>query len=167
MGRVTVHNYMFPIQFTYKGWEVEISDETGFFSMKDIKVKAKIEIPAESYADFIATQYAKTKSMTTEVNNKNRLHYSYFEQIEIRQEEYKRIYQEAYNHYFKLAKEYAKKRSVIQKTFGVNGGLIDRFLGQNISATEKAQQLVINYIDNNLGDAWNDFIKSIDDMQNK
>lgn len=155
---------MFPIQFTHKGWEVEISDETGFFTMKDIRIKAKIEIASESYAHFIATQYAKTKQIEIEINSK-RLGFSRFNKTQ--QEEYQKIYQEAYNHYSKLAKEYAAKRKIIQKTFAVNGGLIDRFLGQNISATEKAIQLVINYIDNNLGDAWNDFLNYVDNIKKK
>lgn len=167
MGRVTIHNYMFPIQFTYKGWEVEISDESGFFSMKDLKVEAKIKIPAEKYAATLYAHYQQTQEILNFRRNSNResstpvrrcVPLAYYQQPKVEENK------EVYNNYFKLAKVYATKRSVIQKTFGVNGGLIDRFLGQNISATEKAQQLVIDYIDNNLGDAWNDFIKSIDNI---
>ena len=132
--------------------------------MKDIRIQAKIEVASESYAHFIATQYAKTKQMEIEIKSK-RLNFYQFNKTQ--QEEYQKIYQEAYNHYSKLAKEYAAKRKIIQKTFAVNGGLIDRFLGQNISATEKAIQLVIDYIDNNLGDAWNGFLSYIDDIQKR
>lgn len=158
---------MFPIQFTYKGWEVEISDESGFFSMKDLKVEAKIKISAEKYAATLYAHYQQTQEILNLKKDSNRLsstpvrrytQLAYYQQPKVEENK------EAYNYYLKLAKDYSKRRSVIQKTFGVNGGLIDRFLGQNISATEKAQQLVIDYIDNNLGDAWNDFIKSIDNI---
>lgn len=164
MGKITIHNYVFPIQFTHKGWKVEIYDETVFFSMKDIKIKAKIEVASESYAHFIATQYVKTKQIEI-ITKSKRLDSSRFDKTQ--EEEYQKIYQEAYNHYSKLAKEYAVKRKIIQKTFAVNGGIIDRFFGQNISATEKATQLVIDYIDNNLGDAWKGFLNYIGNIYKK
>lgn len=164
MGRITIHNYAFPIQFTHKGWKVEISDETGFFSMKDIRIKAKIEVASESFANLIATLQAKTKQREIEINSKRLV---FFQSNNTQQEEYKKIYQEEYNHYSKLAKKYAAKRKIIQKTFAVNGGFIDRFFGQNISATEKAAQLVVDYIDNNLGDAWKDFLHYVDKIEKK
>lgn len=47
MSPVTIRNYSFPIYFSYKGWSVKITDKTGFFSMKDLKVRVKMEIDYE------------------------------------------------------------------------------------------------------------------------
>lgn len=49
----------------------------------------------------------------------------------------------------------------MEYSFNVNGGMFDRFMGQNTSAVEKAKQQVIAYIDNNLGNAWELFLKFI------
>lgn len=39
--------------------------------------------------------------------------------------------------------------------------MFDRFMGQNMSAVDKAKQQVIAYIDSNLGNAWEKFIQFI------
>lgn len=39
--------------------------------------------------------------------------------------------------------------------------MIDRFMGQNISALEEAKQQVIAYIDSNLGNVWKDSFQFI------
>ena len=44
MSTVTIRNYNFHIRFSYKGWNVEIKDETGLFSMKDLKVRAVAQL---------------------------------------------------------------------------------------------------------------------------
>lgn len=39
--------------------------------------------------------------------------------------------------------------------------MFDRFMGQNLSAVEKAKQQVIAYMDNNLDNAWDLFLEFI------
>lgn len=42
--KVTTQGYMLPLIFSYKGWQVTISDDSGFFTLADMKVKVEIEI---------------------------------------------------------------------------------------------------------------------------
>ncbi len=149
---VTIHNYSFPMTFSHKGWRVVMSDETGLFSMKDLKVKVFIDIPTENYAETIAQHYSKVVGM-----NKNRGSFIYL-QDGIGDE---KAYSEAYDRYIVAAKKFAEKKGTRTFTLGVNGNMMHRFFGENISAAEKAYKQVIEYIDRNLGDAWSEFLESL------
>ena len=46
---VTVRNYIFPIIFTYKGWEVTLNDASSFFQSSDVKVKVHISVDRQPY----------------------------------------------------------------------------------------------------------------------
>lgn len=70
-------------------------------------------------------------------------------------------YNRAYQHYIKIANDFAKNKGKHDFNIGVNGGMMDRFFGQNISATEKTCNQVIEYIDKNLGDAGAEFNKFV------
>lgn len=140
---------MLPLMFNYKGWQVTISDDSGIFTFADMKVKVEIEIAAWQYA---ATLY---QAYTEEQKKKKGL--TSFTFIKNKEPDYSK---EAYNYYLKLAEEFAKNKRV-EYSFNVNGGMFDRFMGQNTSAVEKAKQQVIAYIDNNLGNAWELFLKFI------
>ena len=54
MGTVTIRNYNFPIHFSYKGWKVEITDNTGLFSVKDLKVRVRMVVASEEISSSIA-----------------------------------------------------------------------------------------------------------------
>lgn len=41
--KVTIHNYMFPIHFRYKGWRVKLEKKIDLF--KDVKVEATFTPP--------------------------------------------------------------------------------------------------------------------------
>ena len=41
--KVTIHNYIFPIHFSYKGWRVELEKKIDLF--KDVKVEATFTPP--------------------------------------------------------------------------------------------------------------------------
>ena len=86
-----------------------------------------------------------------------RLHYyNLIQKNERKNEEAK----EAYDYYLKLAEKFAENKR-IEYSFNVNGGMFDRFMGQNLSAVEKAKQQVIAYMDNNLDNAWDLFLEFI------
>ena len=59
MGTVTIRNYNFPIRFSYKGWNVEITDNTGLFSMKDLKVRVRMVVASEEISSSIAHATAR------------------------------------------------------------------------------------------------------------
>lgn len=145
MGTVTIRNYLFPIHFGYKGWNVEMNDKTGLFSMKDLKVKVKIQASAESLA-----------STTTRIIVQN--YNGYDLSIYTTPKKFQEIHNEIYDKYLLYAKKFLPNERVIEYSFGINGGMWDRFWGQNISATEKAQKQVVEYIDRNLGDIWQQYL---------
>lgn len=162
MGTVTIHNYHFPIHFSYKGWNVEITDKTGIFSMKDLKVRVKIEVAAGSLASDVSRNYALIRQMIAIEDNKNRQWYEPYLTEDDKQKIFQDSYHKAYQHYIKIANDFARNKGKHDFTIGVNGGMMDRFFGQNISATEKACKQVIEYIDKNLGDANKEFSKYVD-----
>ena len=156
MGTVTIRNYHFPIRFSYKGWYVVIKDETVFFSMKHLKVRVKMQVDYEGISNNIANTIAKMAAL------KNMSQYSFMRQCcmdSIKEDSV--VYQREYDRIVKLAEEFARRKGVIEYTIASNGGMLDRFFGQNISATEKVCQKVIENIDKIYGDVQNDFLKTI------
>lgn len=149
--KVTTHNYMLPLIFSYKGWQVTLSDNSGIFTLADMKVKVEIEIATWQYAATLYQAY-------TEEMKRKRYGLAAFNSRLTKQEEQQS--KEAYNHYLQLAEKFAMNKRV-EYSFNVNGGMLDRFMGQNISAIEKAKQQVAAYIDTNLGNVWEEFIQFI------
>lgn len=152
--KVTTQGYMLPLIFSYKGWQVTISDDSGFFTLADMKVKVEIEIATWQYASVLFQSY-------TEERKKKQggiIGFSSFTPKLTAEEE--REAKDAYDYYLKLTEEFAKNKRV-EYSFNVNGGMFDRFMGQNMSAVDKAKQQVIAYIDSNLGNAWEKFIQFI------
>lgn len=156
MATVTIRNYHFPIYFSYKGWKIEIINETGFFSMKDLKVRVKMRVDSEGISSNIAHTIAKMATL------KSMSQYSFMRQCGIDSiKEDSAVYQREYNRIITLANEFAKSKGNIEYTLAMNGKALDRFFGQNISATEKACQKVIENIDKIYGDVQNDFLKTL------
>ena len=139
---VTVRNYIFPIIFTYKGWEVTLNDASSFFQSSDVKVKVHISVDRQPY-NIMLLNALQQRSLSYQ-------RYSYGFRREPNDspqalEQYEQISQ-AINDFLDTKKtiEYVEK---------ANRGMLDRFLGQNLSGIEKVQQKVKTYIDSNLGPA--------------
>lgn len=153
---IVIHNYLFPIRFSYKGWYVEMDEVKGFFQLKDLKVRVEIKPSLGEYVSSLAQlfAYGKISQEIKKAKAEGRIRYAISRNYEnvLNTEEYK----EALAYYSKLYSEYShlKKRTY---TLSINGGLFDRLLGQNISATEKAKKQILEYIDNHLGDPEEDF----------
>ena len=111
--KVTVRNYMFPITFSYKGWDVKLEKRMGLF--KDIAVEATFTPTDPLYRD---------KLLMGDDREFMSLANRYVASLYLPNTQYAR--------------------------FSANGGLLDRFLGQNISATQKVIDKVTSYMDSNL-----------------
>ena len=153
MGTVTIHNYCFPIIFSYKGWQVTITDETGLFSLQDLKVRVKMVVDSDAISINIARAAAET-ARYRQVNTYG------FRSINSMQSEHD-VYQKEYNRISILANEFARNKGTINYSLAMNGGMLDRFFGQNISATKKMCQKVIDNIDRTYGDMQNEFLRTL------
>jgi len=114
--KVTVHNYLFPIHFTYKGWDVRLEKKMGIF--KDVSVEAFFKPSDQFYNDKFFLNGFLTPT--------------------------------EYNLYLSVLNKYISTMNLPSPQtykFSANGGLMDRFLGQNISATQKVVDKVTEYID--------------------
>lgn len=114
--KVTVHNYLFPINFTYKGWSVRLEKKMGLF--KDVSVKAFFKPSDQFYNDKFFLNGILTPT--------------------------------EYNLYLSVLNKYISTINLPSPQtykFSANGGLMDRFLGQNISATQNVVDKVTAYID--------------------
>lgn len=129
--KVTIHNYMFPIHFRYKGWRVKLEKKIDLF--KDVKVEATFTPP---HIDFDYWNIIVPDKV---------------EQILKKRGTYR---QADYEKYLLYTKRYISSFTNTQQTkscgFSANGGLLDRFLGQNISATDKVINKVTEWMDINL-----------------
>jgi hypothetical protein len=104
---------MFPITFSYKGWDVKLEKRVGLF--KDIPVEATFTPTDPIYNDKVLLEDDRA--------------------------------------FMSLANRYVASLHLPNTQFArfsANGGLLDRFLGQNISATQKVIDKVTSYIDSNL-----------------
>lgn len=154
--RVNTRNYILPISFSYKGWQVTISDNSGFLTLADMKVKVKIEIAAWQYAGTLSNAYREELE-----KNKSKFSLGFNVRLgsKLSEQEEQQI-KEAFNYYLKLAEQFAANKRV-EYSSSINGGMFDRFMGQNISAIDKAKRQVIDYIDSHLGNVWEEFIQFI------
>ena len=59
--KVTTKNYMLPLIFSYKGWQVTILDDSGFFTLADMKVKVEIGIATWQYAAALLQSYTEER----------------------------------------------------------------------------------------------------------
>lgn len=139
---VTVRNYMFPIVFTYKGWKVTLNDASSFFQSSDVKVKVNISVDREPYNNMLFNAIQQQSigyqrysvGYSQSINNSSQVY-----------EQYKQLSQ--------AINEFLDTRKTVEYIEKANGGMLDRFLGQNLSGIEKVQQKVKSYIDSNLGSA--------------
>ena len=135
---VTVRNYTLPIKFTYKGWKVTLYDASSFFQFSDVRVEVNISIDRMPYYSLLqkAIEHQKQQRQTwnyRRVSNNFSQDNKQLEQI------------------FKAINDFFDTKRTIKYIEKANGGMIDRFLGQNLSGIEKIQQNVQSYIDLNLG----------------
>ena len=132
---VTVRNYMFPIIFSYKGWIVTLNDASSFFQSSDVKVKVTISVDRQPYHTMLLNAIQQQPwQYRRALNNSPQA-----------VEQYKLISQ--------AISDFLDTKKTIEYIEKANGGILDRFLGQNLSGIEKVQQKVKSYIDSNLGAA--------------
>lgn len=131
---VTVRNYMFPIIFSYKGWVVTLNDASSFFQSSDVKVKVTISVDRQPYHTMLLNAIQQPWQYKRALNNSPQV-----------VEQYKQISQ--------AISDFLDTKKTIEYIEKANGGILDRFLGQNLSGIEKVQQKVKSYIDSNLGSA--------------
>lgn len=128
--KVTIHNYTFPIHFSYKGWSVKLEKRMALF--KDIGVEATFSPPQIDY-NFWHTY------LPNEVRLKL-IGIGFYRETD-------------YNKYVSCTNSYVSSFKIPQETsfrFSANGGAWDRFWGQNISATDKVIKKVTEWMDANL-----------------
>lgn len=148
MVKVTVSNYVFPFKFTYKSWVIFVAKENGFFSFNDLNIKARIEVCESSgfMAEWLYTQ--KTGKEFWSMSPWERFNLT--------------LNDSTYQECERLAERFLSTKKPVEYKFGVRGGMVDRFLGSNTSATEKAQKQIMEYIDRNLKspfEEWKTFVR--------
>lgn len=127
--KVTIRNYNFPITFTHKGWNVKLTKRIGLF--KDIAVDAQFS-PLTAYQSI-----EFERNMLRSLIENGTINVSHND----------------YDRYVATSDSYLqglKYPTAFSKSFSANGGLMDRFLGQNISATENLVNKVVSYMDSSL-----------------
>lgn len=126
---------MFPLVFSHNGWNVKLEKRVGFF--KDIAVEAYFTppaIPNYTYWNDVLPQQV----LSILIQKGKYLNSVSFNDME---------------RYREIARNYVNgiKYPMSQShKFSANGGLFDRFIGQNISSTQKVVDNVINYMNHNL-----------------
>lgn len=144
--KVRTYDYMLPIIFTYKGWNVIISKSSSFFKFADIKVDITISIDPHPYYSMLIKAYEEQEQMRMRRTSfaPNRCNTSPAQ----------------INKIMEIVNDFIKTQNKISYSQSVNGSMLDRFMGQNISAIKKVHQNTIDYIDSTLGiaDARNEFI---------
>ncbi len=146
MVKVTVSNYVFPFKFTYKSWVIFVTKENSLFSFNDLNIKARIEVCESS--GFMA------EWLYTKITGKEFWTMSTWERFNLT------LNDSTYQKCERLAESFLSTKKPIEYKFGVRGSMVDRFLGSNTSATEKAQKQIMEYIDRNLSspfEEWKSF----------
>lgn len=133
--KVTVRNYTFPITFSHNGWNVRLEKRIGFF--KDVSVEAFFTPPSQPN---IGLWTEKIPNQVQEMVMRSGLYPSKvsLKDIEIYRDESQRYVKSIS---YPIAHSYR---------FSANGNLLDRFLGQNLSATQKLVDNVVDYMNHNL-----------------
>lgn len=144
---VTVRNYLFPIIFTYRGWMVTIYDASSFFQFSDVKVEVNISVDRISYHAIVQKAFQWRQTLQQR-QNYPRYGFGLGAQNIAEKERLN-----------KAIDDFLDTKKTIKYIEKANGGIIDRFFGQNISAIDKIQQNVKSYIDSNLGTA--DFMQEL------
>ena len=131
MRVTTYHSYIPP--FKYKGWDVLVEEKTAW--LHDAKVKVTLKVDEMTYHHMISSAICKSLN----INDKD-----YITLIKLM----------GNSSYLKVSERVTKLcKSKPERTFTIsaNGGMLDRFMGQNCSAMKKIQQKIIEYIDCNIG----------------
>lgn len=129
--KVTIRNYMFPLCFSHNGWNVRLEKRIGFF--KDLTVEAYFTPP--SMPNITYYNEVLPKQVLSALIQKG-LYLSSVSSKDM--ERYKMI---AHNYVNSI--KYPMPQS---RKFAANGGLWDRFVGQNISSTQKAVDNIVDYM---------------------
>lgn len=130
---------MLPIRFTYKGWEVILNDASSFFQFSDVRVEVNISINRIPYYSLLREAILQQRQQQS---------YMWYNRRESKNSQ---LDKQQVEQIFKVVNEFFDTKKAIKYIEKANGGMIDRFLGQNLSGIEKIQQNVQSYIDSNLG----------------
>lgn len=133
--KVTVRNYMFPLCFSHNGWNVRLEKRIGFF--KDLTVEAYFTPP--SMPNLTYWNEVLPEQVLSILIQKG-LYLSSVSSTDM--ERYRMI---ARNYVNSIKYPMAQNRK-----FSANGGLLDRFVGQNISSTQKVVDNIVDYMNHNL-----------------
>lgn len=139
---------MLPISFTYKGWEVTLNNASSFFQFSDVRVEVNISINRIPYYSLLQKAILEQRHQQSQTwYNRRESKNSQLDKQQVEQ-------------IFKIVNDFFDTKKTIKYIEKANGGMIDRFLGQNCSGIENVQQKVISYIDLNLGiaDVRDEFI---------
>lgn len=126
---------MFPLCFSHNGWKVRLEKRIGFF--KDLTVEAYFTPPSmpnltywnEVLPEQVLSALIQKGLYLNAVSSKD-------------MERYKMI---ARNYVNSIKYPMAQNHK-----FSANGGLLDRFVGQNISSTQKVVDNIVDYMNHNL-----------------
>ena len=122
MRVTTYRSYILP--FKYKGWDVSVEEKAAFWH--DAKVKVTLKADKTTYLYMVVSAF--TESISRKKDRELFVH-KVSECLE------------------RLCNSKSKRTFYIS----ANGGMLDRFLGQNSSAMKKIKQKIIEYIDTNIG----------------
>ena len=127
--RVTLRNsYILP--FRYKGWYVTVEEKTPFFS--DVKVKVTLTVDKPAYINMVHSAIAKS--------------------LNVNENDYGKLFSnETYSCIMGIIDKLCDSKSKPTFCISANGGMLDRFLGQNCSAIEKTKKKILEHIDCNIG----------------
>ena len=133
--KVTIRNYMFPLCCSHNGWNVRLEKRIGFF--KDIAVEAYFTPPAlpnHKYWNEVLPQQVLSILINRGL---------YPNPVSSKDIERYKIIAQKYVDNIKYPMAQNRK-------FSANGGLLDRFVGQNISSTQKVVDKIVDYMNHNL-----------------
>lgn len=133
--KVTVRNYMFPLCFSHNGWNIRLEKRIGFF--KDLTVEAYFTPP--SMPNLTYWNEVLPKQVLSVLIQKG----LYLSSVSSKDME----------RYKMIARNYVnsiKYPAAQSHKFSANGGFLDRFIGQNISSTQKVVDSIVDYMNHNL-----------------
>lgn len=128
MKITTYHSYILP--FKYKGWDISVEEQTAFWS--DAKVKVTLNADPHAYLSIIQNAFASS------------LHIKSNDYIQL-------LTNKDFSKAIELTMKLVSSKPSITFSVSANGGLLDRFMGQNCSAVKKIREKIIEYIDRNIG----------------
>lgn len=126
---------MFPLCFSHNGWNIRLEKRIGFF--KDLTVEAYFTPP--SMPNLTYWNEVLPKQVLSVLIQKG----LYLSSVSSKDME----------RYKMIARNYVnsiKYPAAQSHKFSANGGFLDRFIGQNISSTQKVVDSIVDYMNHNL-----------------